>query len=106
MGYCSTPRVHASGTGGAAGAFGTIAETIQPSPVLRAIGNVAALTAMAAQMMLRPVVSAPGLGTSGGVSGGGNIHVHYQPNITVNGGSGSPGDWKQAMRGHSDELVR
>lgn len=37
---------------------------------------------------------------------GGGIVIHYSPDITVNGGSGSPEDWVKAMRRHSDELMR
>ena len=51
-------------------------------------------------MRLASLAAAPQTAASG------SIVIHYSPNITVNGASGSPEDWVKAMRRHGDDVVR
>jgi hypothetical protein len=86
-----------------------------PAPVLHLPSNefahpaaeVAPITLeMAPVMMAERVGRRTAAGTPAPANATGGIVIHYSPNVTVNGASGSPEDWLKAMRQHSDELMR
>jgi TP901 family phage tail tape measure protein len=109
----------------------TFALSMKPAPVIDAMRRLAAAAVFEPMHVVHslPTMSAalgmPTMGISspamvspvrpemlpaprsgGRTEAGGSIVIHYSPNITVNGASGSPEDWVKAMRQHGDDVVR
>src|SRR5262249_2521187 len=70
------------------------------------VGSLATVTAMAVPMMVSSPATSRFYAAEVSQARGGGITVNYSPNITVNGGGGSPGEWRNEMRKHADDLVR
>jgi TP901 family phage tail tape measure protein len=81
----------------------TFAQSIKPAPVIHAVSNLAGALRVAMPTLVPPMGQAA---RGGSGTGGGQVIIHYQPKVTVNGAGGSPDDWVKAMRRHGDELVR
>jgi TP901 family phage tail tape measure protein len=82
----------------------TIAQTIQPAPMLAAIRRVAAVTAIAAPMMIGVgAMPAMAAGPAGARAAPIVVNVTYAPVIN---GAGSADEFEQSARKHARELAR
>jgi TP901 family phage tail tape measure protein len=74
----------------------TIAQSIKPEPLMRAMNNVAGVMAGGAGGMLQPAAA-----------GGGGMSINYSPTITVNGGGpGAQQEFSTLLQKHKNEIGR
>jgi hypothetical protein len=72
----------------------TIAQSIKPEPLMRAMNNVAGVMAGGAGGMLQPAAA-----------GGGGMSINYSPTITVNGGGpGAQQEFSTLLQKHKNEI--
>lgn len=79
----------------------TIAASIKPAPLVKAMRA----TTAAAMIAATPVSGAGKSGPAAGGGGGGGVTVNYSPKITVTGG-GNKEDFASMLKKHEKELVK